>query len=132
MTAEELDAAIAEIIILQEKPKSTQNSHRRKQWENKKYWRFCTVGDSCKLGRFKDKFKNFTEDDLEWYERLSSKCFRLVWIVYDFNRCYYKKYSYNKKKFRIDLNRRIRRTYKGEIGNYSYYKKIFEYHWRCI
>ena len=53
MTDEELNAAIAEIIIPQEKPKSTGNSHRRKQWENEKYWYLCTKRKSCKLGKVK-------------------------------------------------------------------------------
>ena len=39
MTQEELNKMIDEIIIPQEKPKSTGNSHKRKQWENRKYWR---------------------------------------------------------------------------------------------
>ena len=54
MTLEELDVAIAEIIIPQEKPKNTGNSHRRKQWENEKYWHLCTKWKSCKVGKAKN------------------------------------------------------------------------------
>lgn len=53
MTQEELDATIAELIIAQEKPKSTGNSHRRKQWENRCNWHLCTMGKTCKLGYVK-------------------------------------------------------------------------------
>ena len=35
VTIEELEATIAELIIPQEKAKSTGNSHKRKQWENR-------------------------------------------------------------------------------------------------
>ena len=54
MTQEELNKAISEIVIPTEKPKSTGNSHRRKQWENRRYWWQCTVGKTCKLGSLKD------------------------------------------------------------------------------
>lgn len=54
MTKEELDMVIAEIIIPAEKPKSTGNSHKRKQWENRRNWRLCTIGESCKFGSLKD------------------------------------------------------------------------------
>ena len=53
MTQEELNKMIDEIIIPQEKTKSTGNSHKRKQWENRKYWRLCTIGKSCKIGKIK-------------------------------------------------------------------------------
>ena len=36
MTQKELDATITYLIIVQEKPKSTGNSYRRKQWENRR------------------------------------------------------------------------------------------------
>ena len=53
MTPDELDAAIAEIVTQQLKPRSTQNSHIRKKWEKRRIWRLCIVGKSCKLGAYK-------------------------------------------------------------------------------
>ena len=54
MTQENLDGLITELIVLEEKPKSTGNSHKRKRWEKQKYWHLCTIGKSCKLGSLKD------------------------------------------------------------------------------
>ena len=145
MTVEELDAAIAEIIIPQEKPKSTGNSHKRKQWENRRNWRLCTIGKSCKLGYIKicpiakikaPKFR-FSKsprcDDCICNYKLESPWgIYMGWVSYDCDRRRYRKFSYNCTEFRRELNRRLRRTFKGEIGNYSYYRKIFEYQWECV
>ena len=142
MTQEELDATIAELIIVQEKPKSTGNSHRRKQWENRRNWRLCTLGKSCKMAYVKicpiAKIKNFVSS-LCWdciCELSSPWGIFMGWVSYD---CYgqrYRKFSYNCTGFRRKLNRLIRRrtkrTDKDDIGNYSYYKKMFEYQWKCV
>lgn len=144
MTSEKLDAAIAEIIIPQEKSKSKGNSHKRKQWENRQNWRHCTIGKSCKLGYIKicpiakmkaPKFR-FSKsplcDDCICNYGLASSWSFMVGVSYDCDSRRYKKYSYNCTGFRRELNRRFRRTVKGEIGNYSYYRKIFEYQWECV
>ena len=143
MTVKELDAAIAEIIIPQEKPKSTGNSHKRKQWENRRNWRLCTIGRSCKMAYVKvcpiakiksSNFRRCYKSPLcgDCICDLSSSWGFMVGISYDCDRRRYIKYSYNCTGFRRELNRRLRRTVKGEIGNYSYYKKIFEYQWECV
>ena len=146
MTAEELDAAIAEIIIPQEKTKSTQNSHRRKQWENKKYWRLCTVGESCKLGIIKScelaKQKKFALnqdrslicEECSGTFGLHSPYHMAGFYNYDCN-THYRRYSYKHTGYRRCVNRWIRRyesNLENEIGNYGYYRKIFEYDWDCI
>ena len=58
MTPDELDTAIAEIVTQQLKPRRTQNSHIRKEWEKRRIWRLCTVGKSCKLGAYKQIFND--------------------------------------------------------------------------
>ena len=143
MTAEELNLLIKAIIIPQEKPKSTGNSHRRKQWENRRYWRLCTIGESCKMAYIKIcpsakiKAPNFRYIK----SPLCKDCICYLsspWgvymggVSYDCDKARYIRYYNNCTGFRRELNRRIRRTCKGEIGNYSYYKKIFEYQWKCI
>lgn len=140
MTTEELDLAVAEIIIPQEKPKSTGNSHKRKQWENRRNWRICTIGKSCKLGYLKicpiakQKSSKLNMDKSSvcwhcvcWCHRTCGKAWLLVtpWFMgathYSCRRTRYEKWSYNDKGLRIELNRRIRRTCSGDIGNYNYY-----------
>lgn len=145
MTKKELDLLIKEIIIPQEKPKSTGNSHKRKQWENRRNWRLCTIGKSCKLGYIKicplakiksPKFifsKSWLCDDCICYCGLESAWGMFMGgLSYDCDRMHYRKFSYNCTEFRKELNRRLRRTFNGDIGNYSYYKKIFEYQWECV
>lgn len=145
MTKEELDELIKEIIIPQEKPKSTGNSHKRKQWENRRNWRLCTIGKSCKMAYVKvcpiAKIKNpkfrYSKNSLcdDCICDLSSRGM-FGFIDYDCDRMQYKKFSYNCTGFRRELNRMIRRrtkiTYRDDIGNYSFYKKIFEYKWACV
>ena len=53
MTQEELDMTIAELIITQEKLKSTENSYKCKQWENRRNWHLCTMRKTCKLAYVK-------------------------------------------------------------------------------
>lgn len=139
MTLEELNATIAEIIIPQEKPKSTGNSHRRKQWENKKYWHLCTKQKSCKLGKVKN-CELVGKIDKKIVHPLCDDCFcflngarfsmGLAGIFFDCDSGRFKKYSCNSKILRKYSNRAVQR-YKDEIGNFSYYKKIFDYVYSC-
>ena len=134
MTQEELNKAIFEIVIPIEKPKSTGNSHKRKQWENRRYWWQCTVGKTCKLGslkdydelyRFYDKFNHY----IHWVSWISSSG-RLGSIHYDSDRHHFKPHSYNNKYSRKVAERMVRK-YKGEISNGSNYRKIYDYQWSC-
>ena len=126
MTPEELNVMIKELIIPQEKPKSTGNSHRRKQWENRRNWRLCTIGKSCKVAYV--KVCPLAKIKAPNFRRFKSS----LGVSYDCDKLRYIKFSYNCTGFRRSLNRLIRRTCKGDIGNYSYYKKIFEYKWECV
>ena len=141
MTEEELNAAIAEIIIPQEKPKSTGNSHRRKQWENKKYWHLCTKWKSCKVGKAKKCKLVGKEKNIAKFCSLCKDCFCFQFTVgyggymagIDFD-CYtgrFKKNSFNSKELRDYSNRKVRR-YKGEFAEGGMYRKIFDYFWRCV
>ena len=142
MTPEELNVMIKELIIPQEKPKSTGNSHRRKQWENRRNWRLCTIGKSCKVAYVKvcplakikaPSFRRFKSSlCIDCIFDLSSTWGGFCGVSYDCDKLRYIKFSYNCTGFRRELNRRLRRTCKGDIGNYSYYKKIFEYKWECV
>lgn len=147
MTAEKLDAAIKEIVLLKEKSKSTGNSHSRKQWENRRNWRLCTIGKSCKIGWVKicsiAKQKPLKHRIIK--SQICKEC--IFWCgrrlqLYSAGKMgkvyywcdtgtHYGRYSHNCKELRIEINRRIRR-YKGEIGNNSYYRKMFEYKWDCV
>ena len=135
MTSEEMNLAIAEMIIPQEKPKSTGNSHRRKQWENKKYWHLCTKWKSCKVGKVKN-CELVGKIDRKIVHTLCDDCFGaeftmgLAGICFDCNSGRFKKYSCNSKDLRDYGNRKVRR-YKKEIGNFSCYKKIFDYFYSC-
>ena len=148
MTQEELDTTIAELIIMQEKPKSTGNSHKRKQWENRRNWRLCTIGKSCKMAYVKicpiAKIKNprfgYIKsplcDDCICNHGLDSPWGIMGWVSYSCDKVRYKKFSYNCTGFRRELNRLVRRHTKRvdkyDIGNYSYYRKMFEYEWDCV
>ena len=149
MTQEELDATIADLIIVQEKPKSTGNSHKRKQWENRRYWHLCTMGKTCKLGYVKICLIA-KQKSSSGYMR-SSVCWECVCCWHGFSSpwgimggvgyscdsgTHYKKFSNKCPEFRRELNRLIRRrtkrTDKDDIGNYGYYRKIFDYEWGCV
>lgn len=139
MTSKELDTAIAEIIIPQEKPKSTGNSHRRKQWENKKYWHLCTKWKSCKFGKAKKCKLVGKEKNLARFCIICKDCFCFQHIGFggmagvNFD-CYtgrFEKYSYNSKELRDYSNRKVRR-YKKELADGGMYRKIFDYSWRCV
>jgi len=140
MTDEELNAMIAEIIIPQEKPKNTGNSHRRKQWENEKYWYLCTKWKSCKVAKVKHCELIGMEKNTGRYNKLCEDCFcflneasfrnGIVGIFFDCDSGRFRKYSCNSKFLRNYGNRKVRR-YKGEIGNFSYYRKIFDYVYSC-
>ena len=136
VTLEELDAAIAELIIPQEKAKSTGNSHKRKQWENRRNWRRCTVGQTCKLGglkdyeelyKFYDRFPEFT-GWLTFPESLDTG--GLSHMNYDEDKHHFTWYSYHSKYHRKTAARHVRK-YKGEISNGSMYRKIYDYVYAC-
>lgn len=136
MTEDELTAEIEKIIIFQEKSRRTQNSHRRKQWENKKYWRLCTKQKSCKLGKIKI-CELVGKIDKKIVHPRCADCFcnprrfnRLAGIRFDCNTGRFKKYSYHNKFVRFFAKRAVRQ-YKGDIGNFSFYRKIFDYEWDC-
>ena len=142
VTQEKLDEKIAEIIIPTEKPKSTGNSHRRKQWENQRNWRLCTIGQTCKLGSLKDyeALYNYYDELYKFYGIFKSWNGWIDWICspggifagvhYYTDRHYFKHHSYNKKWLRNFAERRVRK-YKGEISKGSMYRKIFDYVWEC-
>ena len=144
MTLEEMNFAIAEKIIPQEKPKSTGNSHRRKQWENKKNWHLCTKWKSCKVGKAK-KCELVGKIDRKIYYKSCEDCFcfwenprfynRLAGVSFDCLTGRFEKYSYNSTSRRRYVNRWVRRyanNVENELGNYGYYRKIFEYAWDCV
>lgn len=88
MTQDELDVAIDKVIIVQNKPKSTGNSHKRKQWENRLNWRRCTIRQTCKLGSLKDyenlyKFYGRFPQYLFWVMCLKSPNRKLSHVTYD-------------------------------------------------
>ena len=139
MTQEELDAAIRKIILPQSKPRSTQNSHRRKQWENRRYWHLCTMSKSCKLGYVKicpiARQKPFGRNILKSSICLDCCCYgeiRTPWGCMAGISCscdtisYYRRFSNKCQRLKYFNNRWVRR-HRGEIGNYGYYKKMFEY-----
>lgn len=139
MTEDELTAEIEKIMIVQEKPRSTQNSHRRKQWENQKYWRLCTKQKSCKLGKVKICELVGKIDRKTYYRRCENCCCfwrnprrfeRLAGIRFDCENGRFKKYSYHNKFSRFFAQKAVRR-YKDDIGNFSFYRKIFDYEWEC-
>ena len=137
LTQAELDLAISEIIVAQEKPRSTQNSHRRKQWENRRNWRLCTVSESCKLGVVKNcshkkNYNYFAPPCENCCGQFGLSSFGRLGGVYTLDcNSRYKKFSYNCKILRDYLNRYVR-YFKGEIGNYGYYRKMFDYLWGCV
>ena len=136
MTQEELNMVIAEIIIPAEKPKSTGNSHKRKQWENLRNWRLCTIGESCKLGSLKDyeelcKFYDQFKHWIGWIGWICSPGGIFAGVYYDTDRHYFKHHSYNKKWLRNFAERRVRK-YKGEISKGGMYRRFFDYQWSCI
>ena len=136
MTQEKLDALISEVIIPQEKPSNTRNSHHRKQWENRRNWRRCTIRQTCKLGNLKDyeklyQFYNKFNQWLDWISYLQSSDGRLSHITYEVKKHKFKWVSYNSKYHRKTAARRVRR-YKGEITNGGMYKKIYDYFQSCI
>ena len=133
LTQKELDELIAELIIPEEKPKSTSNSHKRKQWENQKYWRLCTIGETCKLGspkdyeelcKFYDKFPHWISCSADW-------CCGLSYLNYDEDKHHFTWYSYHSKYHRKTAARHVRR-YKGDIANGGMYRKIYDYFYCCI
>lgn len=130
ITPTEFDAMLAEVIIPQLKPHSKQNSHRRKEWENRRIWRLCTVGKSCKLGAYKQIFNdgNLHEDWIHF--RFRSYYRELAGMFYFSRAARVVEYSYNKKFVRRWANKRVR-LYSGEVGNHSFYRKIFDYKWEC-
>lgn len=136
MTQDELDAAIVEVIIIQYKPKSTGNSHKRKQWENRRSWRRCTIRQTCKLGSLKDyeelyKFYDRFPQYLGLVTYLQSLDRRLSYITYDVEKRQFKWVSYHYKYHRKMAAQYVRR-YEGEIANGGMYRKIYDYYQYCI
>lgn len=136
MTQAELDAAIVEVIIIQYKPKSTGNSHKRKQWENRRSWRRCTIRQTCKLGSLKDyeelyKFYDRFPQYLGLVTYLQSLDRRLSYITYDVEKRQFKWVSYYYKYHRKMAAQYVRR-YEGEIANGGMYRKIYDYYQYCI
>ena len=138
MTREEIDALISEIIILQEKPKSTGNSHRRKQWENRRNWRRCTINQTCKLGSLEDyeelyKFYDSRPYYLGYvpYLYLQSSDRFLSYITYEVEKHQFKWVSYHSKYHRNTAARHVRK-YEDEISNGGMYRKIYDYYQSCI
>ena len=136
MTQDELDAAIAEVVIIQDKPKSTGNSHKRKQWENRRNWRRCTIRQTCKLGslkdyeelyKFYDRFPQFTG----WLTFPQSLDTGLSSLTYDEEKHQFTWHSYHSKYHRKTAARHVRK-YKGEIANGGMYRKIYDYYQCCI
>lgn len=134
MTQEELDATIAELIIPQAKPKSTGNSHKRKQWEKQRYWRLCTIGESCKFGSLKDyeelcKFYDSFPHSFGLFHH-AAWCGGLSYLNYDEDKHQFTWYSYHSKYARKTAARHVRK-YKGEIVDDSMYRKIYDYVYEC-
>lgn len=136
MTQDELDAAIAEVIIIQDKPKSTGNSHKRKQWENRRNWRRCTIRQTCKLGslkdyeelyKFYDRFSQFTV----WLTFPQSLDTGLSSLTYNEKKHKFTWHSYHSKYHRKTAARHVRK-YRDEIADGSMYRKIYDYCQCCI
>lgn len=130
MTREELDAVIVKLIVAQYKPRSTGNSHHRKRWENQRYWRLCTVGESCKIGVIKSCRENYWSPCCE-------KCYgRRGLTSYGKGRVYtrncksrYRKFStsnFDCKTLKVvkRVECRTPRRFKGDISNGSEYKRL--------
>ena len=130
MTPDELDTAIAEIVTQQLKPRRTQNSHIRKEWEKRRIWRLCTVGKSCKLGAYKQIFNDGKQHEELTGFKFCSYYGELAGIFRSSRTSRIVEYSYKKKFIRCWANRRVR-VYRGEVGNHSFYRKIFDYAWEC-
>lgn len=135
MTQEELDDLIAELIVAQEKPRSTGNSHKRKQWENRRNWRRCTVSQTCKLGSLKDyeelyKFYDIFPRCLGWLTFPQSLETSLSSLTYDEEKHQFTWHSYHSKYHRKTAARHVRK-YKGKIAKGSMYRKIYDYVYEC-
>ena len=134
MTPEDFETAIKEIITPQEKPRSTGNSHKRKQWEKQRYWRLCTIGKSCKFGSLKDyeELYKFYDSLNHWVRKFHwlSSYGRMAGFYYIVEGHYFNSWSCNKKWLRNYAGRKVRR-YSGEIADGGMYRKIYDYVWEC-
>lgn len=135
LTQNELNLAISELTLPQEKPKSTGNSHKRKQWENQRYWRRCTIRQTCKLGSLRDyeelyKFYDRFPQCIGWLTFPQSLDTSLSSLNYDEGKHQFTWHSYHSKYHRKTAARHVRR-YKGDIANGSMYRKIYDYVWEC-
>lgn len=130
MTQKELDYLISELLVAKNKPRSTGNSHKRKQWENRRHWRLCTVGESCKIGVIKSCRENY-------WSQCCEKCYGLWGLasygkggVYTRNcKGRYRKFStsnFDSKTLKVvkRVECRTPRRYKGDISNGSEYKRL--------
>lgn len=130
MTQEELDDLIAELIVVQDKPRSTGNSHERKQWENQRYWRLCTVGESCKIGVIKSCTENYWSPCCkQCYGRWGLASYGKGGVYTRYCRGRYRKFSssnFDNKTLKAikRVERRTPRRFKGDISNGAEYKRL--------
>ena len=130
MTQEELDDLIAELIVVQDKPRSTGNSHERKQWENQSYWRLCTVGESCKIGVIKSCRENYWSPCCkQCYGRWGLASYGKGGVYTRYCKGRYRKFSssnFDNKTLKAikRVERRTPRRFKGDISNGSEYKRL--------
>ena len=130
MTQEELDDLIAELIVAQDKPRSTGNSHYRKQWENQRYWRLCTVGESCKIGVIKSCRENYWSSCCkQCYGRWGLASYGKGGVYTRYCKGRYRKFSssnFDNKTLKAikRVECRTPRRFKGDISNGSEYKRL--------
>ena len=130
MTQEELDDLIAELIVVQDKPRSTGNSHERKQWENQRYWRLCTVGESCKIGVIKSCRENYWSPCCkQCYGRWGLASYGKGGVYTRYCKGRYRKFSssnFDNKTLKAikRVECRTPRRFKGDISNGAEYKRL--------
>ena len=130
MTQEELDDLIAELIVAQDKSRSTGNSHYRKQWENQRYWRLCTVGESCKIGVIKSCRENYWSSCCkQCYGRWGLASYGKGGVYTRYCKGRYRKFSssnFDTKTLKAikRVERRTPRRFKGDISNGAEYKRL--------
>ncbi len=130
MTQEELDDLIAELIVVQDKPRNTGNSHERKQWENQRYWRLCIVGESCKIGVIKSCRENYWSPCCkQCYGRWGLASYGKGGVYTRYCKGRYRKFSssnFDNKTLKAikRVERRTPRRFKGDIFNGAEYKRL--------
>lgn len=137
MTDSELDLAIAEIIIPQEKPKSTKNSYFRKCFDKRRLNKMISPRKLKNVAE--DFYKRFIRLGMSDNDYILKDSDMFIRGVYKYPCCKYNsltgrlKKSLSKKAVRIRrLMKRIRRRQprkiKSEIADGSAYKKIHMTH----